>query len=106
VFLEILILAELAVRPAHGYELKKRIRGDMAGQVTLNSNTLYPALRRFTAAGLVSCAERRDPGRPPRQVYELTAAGQEHLHGCSSSSVPISPIAARSSGRGWRSSIC
>jgi len=80
VFLEILVLAELAVRPAHGYELKKRIHQDLAGQVQLNSNTVYPALRRFTTAGLVTATEERIPGRPSRQVYRLTPAGRDHLH--------------------------
>ena len=79
-FLEILVLAELAVRPAHGYELKKRIHEDLGGQVQLNSNTVYPALRRFTMAGFVVATEQRNPGRPARQIYELTAAGRQHLH--------------------------
>jgi DNA-binding PadR family transcriptional regulator len=79
VYLEIIILAELAQRPSHGYELKKRIYRDLAAQVEINSNTLYPALRRFSTDGLVRSVERHDPGRPPRQVYRLTAAGRRRL---------------------------
>lgn len=78
-YLEILVLASLAREPAHGYELKRRIFQQLGGQVEINSNTLYPALRRFSTDGLVRSQERRDPGRPPRQVYRLTAAGGRRL---------------------------
>lgn len=53
----------------HGYDLMK--------ETGLLSGTLYPLLMRMTDDGLVE-AEWRDPaqpGRPPRHVYRLTAAG-------------------------------
>jgi DNA-binding PadR family transcriptional regulator len=79
VYLDILILAELAVDPAHGYELRKRIRGTLGGRVQINSNTLYPALRRFTDEGALIRREQRHEGRPPRLVYELTDEGRSRL---------------------------
>lgn len=67
-----LVLASLSEQRGewrHGYDLLKATR--------LLSGTLYPLLMRMTDNGLVE-AEWRDPvqpGRPPRHVYRLTAAG-------------------------------
>lgn len=75
---EILILRHLSRRPAHGYELRKRIE-ETTG-IVLNNNSLYPALKRFVDAGAVSMTvEHQDP-KPPRHVYELTDVGRELLH--------------------------
>lgn len=66
------LLAALMERPRiwqHGYELSK--------ETGLKSGTLYPILIRLSDQGLLNSrwkdAER--PGRPPRHVYQLTAAG-------------------------------
>jgi PadR family transcriptional regulator, regulatory protein PadR len=66
------LLAALVERPRtwqYGYELSKETR--------LKSGTLYPILIRLSDQGLLNSrwkdAER--PGRPPRHVYRLTAAG-------------------------------
>jgi PadR family transcriptional regulator PadR len=66
------LLAALMERPRtwkHGYELSK--------ETGLKSGTLYPILIRLGEQGLLNSrwkdAER--PGRPPRHVYRLTAAG-------------------------------
>jgi len=77
-YIEILILRHLAHRPAHGYELRKRVE-HITG-VRLNNNSLYPALRRFEEAGAVSRTEEPQEGRPPRLVYALTPPGRELLH--------------------------
>lgn len=56
-------------RGAHGYEI-----GQTAG---IKSGTLYPILMRLADQGFLE-AEWREPdvaGRPPRQVYRLTAGG-------------------------------
>ncbi|MEH3159670.1 MAG: PadR family transcriptional regulator [Sphingomonas taxi] len=53
----------------HGYDLLK--------ETGLLSGTLYPLLMRMTDNGLVEAEWRApvQPGRPPRHVYRLTAAG-------------------------------
>ncbi|WP_222853408.1 PadR family transcriptional regulator [Fodinicola acaciae] len=69
----ILILTSLAEAPKHGYALIKDIE-DFAG-VRLGPGTLYGALAKLEAAGLVEplpAGERRRP-------YRITAAGQEQL---------------------------
>jgi DNA-binding PadR family transcriptional regulator len=77
-YIEILMLRNLSRRPAHGYELRKRV--EAVTGVVLNNNSLYPALRRFEEAGAVTRTAEEQPGRPPRQVYELTDVGRSLLH--------------------------
>jgi DNA-binding PadR family transcriptional regulator len=77
-YIEILILRHLTRRPAHGYELRKRVQHTTG--VRLNNNSLYPALRRFEEAGAVTRTEEPQEGRPPRFVYALTPLGRELLH--------------------------
>ncbi|HEY3872310.1 MAG TPA: PadR family transcriptional regulator [Actinocrinis sp.] len=77
-YVEILILRHLRSRPAHGYELRKRVE-ETTG-VLLHNNSLYPALRRFEEAGAVTKTAQLQEGRPPKHVYELTGLGRELLH--------------------------
>ncbi|WP_308491280.1 PadR family transcriptional regulator [Microbacterium terrisoli] len=75
---EILILRHLSRRPAHGYELRKRIE-ETTG-IVINNNSLYPALKRFVEAGAVRMTVEQHESKPPRHVYELTDVGRELLH--------------------------
>jgi DNA-binding PadR family transcriptional regulator len=77
-YIEILLLRHLTRRPAHGYELRKRV--ERTTGVRLNNNSLYPALRRFEEAGAVTRSEEPQDGRPPRLGYALTPLGRELLH--------------------------
>jgi DNA-binding PadR family transcriptional regulator len=76
-YTEILILRHLASRPSHGYELRKRISSIVG--ISINNNSLYPALRRFVEAGAVRMTATTENGRP-RHVYEITPMGEELLH--------------------------
>ena len=77
-WVDIVLLANLAKQPAHGYELRQRVEGDLG--TTLSNNSLYPALRRFAEAGAVTRTPRPQLGRPDRHVYEITPVGLELLH--------------------------
>jgi DNA-binding PadR family transcriptional regulator len=77
-YIDILILRNLTRRPAHGYELRKRV--EAVTGVVLNNNSLYPALRRFEEAGAVTRTAHPQQGRPAKLVYELTEVGRELLH--------------------------
>jgi DNA-binding PadR family transcriptional regulator len=77
-YIDLLILAELRSRPYHGYELKRHVEW-ILGEA-LNSNHLYPALRRFEELGAISHEVEQQSGRPDRHVYHLTEQGQELLH--------------------------
>jgi DNA-binding PadR family transcriptional regulator len=77
-YIEIMILRHLTRRPAHGYELRKRVERTVG--VRLNNNSLYPALKRFEDAGAVTRTEQSQAGKPARNVYALTATGRDMLH--------------------------
>jgi DNA-binding PadR family transcriptional regulator len=76
-YLEILILEQLTHRPQHGYEIRKNTERIVG--FALNSNTLYPALKRFEEMGAVQREVERQEGRPDRHVYRLTEVGREVL---------------------------
>ncbi|WP_432995607.1 PadR family transcriptional regulator [Dactylosporangium sp. CA-233914] len=75
------VLAMLAKEPAHGYELRGRLR-DALGPLgdTMNGGQIYVTLARLAKAGLVT-SERSDglPDRPDRRVYALRPAGQQRV---------------------------
>lgn len=68
-----LILSSLAEGPKHGYALTKDIES-FAG-VRLAPGTLYEALSRLEAQGLIEALESEDRRRP----YRLTATGAQAL---------------------------
>ena len=76
------ILSLLAKQPAHGYELRRRLRGALgpAGGA-LNPGQVYVTLSRLERAGLVRAIEVARPPVPDTKVYELTATGHERVSG-------------------------
>ena len=79
-YVDILILANLIVRPQHGYELKKHVEQVLGPEVSLNNGMLYPALRRFEEMGAVERTVERQQGKPDRHIYAITLLGREVLH--------------------------
>lgn len=77
-WVDVLLLANLAKHPSHGYELRRRV--EESSGYALSNNSLYPALRRFSEAGAVIKTPEKQEGRPPRHVYTLTDVGRELLH--------------------------
>ncbi len=74
------VLALLADRPAHGYELKssfERAVGDQWGG--LNIGHLYQILDRLSRDGLIESERQPQPIKPDRVVHHLTPAGQAEL---------------------------
>jgi len=76
--LDLLLLAALEGRPAHGYAVVETLRRRSAGTFDLPEGTLYPALHRLEGAGLVSSRWTEDSGRR-RRVYQVTAQGRKRL---------------------------
>jgi DNA-binding PadR family transcriptional regulator len=75
------VLAMLAKEPAHGYQLRARLRAAL-GPVGegMNAGQIYVTLGRLENSALVAC--ELSPGvaeRPERKVYALTAAGQQRV---------------------------
>jgi DNA-binding PadR family transcriptional regulator len=79
-YVDIIILANLAFRPQHGYEIKKSVEQVQGPGVTLNNGMLYPALRRFEEMGAIEREVEHQQGKPDRHIYRLTELGHEILH--------------------------
>ena len=73
-----LLLATLEAGPAHGFAIMAQLRVRTGGSVDLEGGTLYPALRRLEAAGLVTSAWTVVNSRRRRE-YHLTDQGRTRL---------------------------
>jgi PadR family transcriptional regulator PadR len=76
--LDLLLLSVLATGPGHGYSVISRLRERSRGAFDLPEGTVYPALHRLEAAGLLASSWDSASGRK-RRIYQLTPAGQESL---------------------------
>lgn len=76
--LDLLVLAVLARRPAHGYAVLEALRLRSGGHFDLPEGSLYPALYRLETAGYLTSSERVVAGRT-RRVYAITPAGRAAL---------------------------
>ncbi|MCR8671331.1 helix-turn-helix transcriptional regulator [Agrococcus sp. HG114] len=72
-----MLLSVLADGPVHGYGAIERIRERSGGGLDFPSGTVYPALKRLEARGLIE-GEWESSGRSKR-VYRLTTAGTRAL---------------------------
>jgi DNA-binding PadR family transcriptional regulator len=77
--LDVLLLASLEDGPLHGYAVKEALREGSAGRFDLPTGTVYPALHRLEAGGLITGSWSTVDGRR-RRSYRLTAAGRRRLH--------------------------
>ena len=74
------VLALLAARPRHGYELKHSFEeavGDQWGG--LNIGHVYQIIDRLARDGLIESERQPQPIKPDRVVHRLTAAGRAEL---------------------------
>lgn len=76
-FLRPCLLLLLHENPAHGYDLRERLRP--LGFSRDDPGRLYRALRGLEAAGLVRSKWQSSSGGPDRRTYSLTPAGEERL---------------------------
>lgn len=74
-----LILTALAGRPQHGYGIIKDVVELSVSALTLRVGTLYGALDRLAAEGLVEIESEEIVDSRLRRNYRLTAAGAERL---------------------------
>ena len=88
--LEFAILGLLHQSPVHGYELRKELAAVLGGRRSISYGSLYPALKRMHAAGLISSDEPTPrallpadapalTGRRGKVVYTITEAGRERF---------------------------
>lgn len=72
--LQLVILALLAERPAHGYELIKTFEERSGGFYSPSPGMIYPALTYLNEIGHASVEQDGS-----RKLYRITAEGQAHL---------------------------
>jgi DNA-binding PadR family transcriptional regulator len=87
--LEFAILGLLKQSPMHGYELRKELAHILGGLRSISFGSLYPALKRMRAAGLITTDEPEPTalpadappltGRRGKVVYTITAEGKERF---------------------------
>ncbi|HEX3454785.1 MAG TPA: helix-turn-helix transcriptional regulator [Gaiellaceae bacterium] len=78
--LDLLLLAALHAEPRHGYAVIEHVRRTSGGRFDYPEGTVYPALHRLEADGLLRSRWSEVEGRR-RRVYELTASGEKALDG-------------------------
>jgi DNA-binding PadR family transcriptional regulator len=68
----VLVVLVLLEKPTHGYDLLLRIE---AKHVSMDTDTLYPLLRRLEAQDILSSLWDHTTSRP-RKIYQLTERGK------------------------------
>jgi len=77
--LDIMILKSLAGGPRHGYAISRWIRSASDETIGLEDRTLYVALHRLEAAGLVKGTSGVTSSGRRARAYSLTGSGRRHL---------------------------
>lgn len=75
----VLVLHLLADRPDTGSGLMARIEALCAGLLAVNTNTIYPLLRRLEERGFIT-GEWEHPTKRSRRFYGITDEGRARLH--------------------------
>jgi PadR family transcriptional regulator, regulatory protein PadR len=73
-----MILAVVGTAPAHGYAVIEQLKQRSGGSFDLPEGTVYPALHRLEAEGLLASAWAEAGGRR-RRVYRLSRRGRAAL---------------------------
>jgi PadR family transcriptional regulator len=76
--LDLLLLAALRDEPRHGYAVMEHVRSSSGGRFDYPEGTVYPALHRLEAGGMLTSRWSEVGGRR-RRVYALTAKGSGAL---------------------------
>lgn len=77
--LDLLILKTLARGPEHGYGITCCILAASQNQLRVEEGSLYPALRRLEADGLIKAEWRASENNRRARYYRLTKAGERRL---------------------------
>jgi len=76
---EPLMLFVIDELPSHGYSIAKEIERRSSGYLKLTASTVYSALRRLEAEGLVLSSWQSEASSQKRRRYELTDKGKQLL---------------------------
>ena len=74
-YVDILVLSLLRSGPSYAYELAQRITSISGDDYAIKQTTLYSAVKRLEATGLVSSSAGVSPSGKPRTYYRISDAG-------------------------------
>jgi len=77
--LDLLILKTLARGSQHGYGITCHILAASDSQLRIEEGTLYPALHRLEAAGLIKAKWKPSENNRRARYYSLSKAGEKRL---------------------------
>src|SRR5437764_14196153 len=77
--LDLIVLKLLRGGPANGWDLTQSIQVVSKGALEVNYGSLYPALRRLEARGLIKGRWGTSENNRRARFYELTSAGLREL---------------------------
>jgi transcriptional regulator len=77
--LDLLILRTLALGSNHGWGIQQRIRQVSGEALAVSQGSLYPALHRLEAAGLLSSEMSTSENNRKARIYSITATGRRRL---------------------------
>jgi len=83
----VLLLHLVKVRADHGYGLMQRIDTLCGGLVAVNTNKIYPLLRRLEERGFLD-ATWEHPTKRSRRIYRITPEGEARLERIKSAMLP------------------
>jgi PadR family transcriptional regulator PadR len=73
------ILLLLYERPSYPYEMSAEVAKISQGTISVDDNSIYRALNRFEAAGIVKSELQQSSTGPQRRYYSLTNTGKALL---------------------------
>ena len=82
-----LVLQLLEERPDHGLGLMQRIEEICQDLLAVNTNTIYPLLRRLEERGFIA-GQWAHPTKRSRRNYQITPEGRERLRRIKSNMLP------------------
>jgi transcriptional regulator len=77
--LDLLILKVVSIGPLHGYGVLLRIQQVSKDVLRIQQGSLYPALYRLEAQGLIASEWGESENNRKAKYYKLTAAGRKRL---------------------------
>ena len=77
--LDLLILKSLATEPRHGWAIAKRIQAASGDVLQIKQGSLYPALHRLEAQGLIRAEWKESETGRESKFYSLTKTGRAQL---------------------------
>lgn len=77
--LDLLILRTLLFGPTHGHAIAKHIQRTSEDLLQVETGSLYPALHRLEAKGLIAASWERSEKGKRAKYYRLTSVGRKQL---------------------------